>query len=374
MNTFGILLRSYRYRSHAPGYPERKLSQERLGELLGLELGGGYSGAAVSDWERGMSKIHADQRPVLIGLLKVLKQQGGITTAEEANKLLEAGNYRALDKDEKQLVFPAGHIEPSDQPPLARARYQRWPPIDFLGKLLFASDEEREILLENAKKGPAPSWPRVLVALLNRFTSGWTFSGAFRILLWVWVLLFTWGLITPSLRIPYVDRDDARFALLLYAVGSLVIPLLIGVVTITKNNEFWRQKNLANALVTRLYTHQGASIGFHLAYFAIFTIRLIIYYLHLSLPPWLELIVVILIIISSYAGARLIPYNLWQAYGRLRIADGWLFFIFLLIGPLWGFLFFETYPILLTPIVGFFTILIAVTIFLRANLKPHLRT
>ena len=50
----------------------KTLSQQRLGELLGEEMGIGFSGAAVSDWERGESKIHVDDRLVLISLLKVL--------------------------------------------------------------------------------------------------------------------------------------------------------------------------------------------------------------------------------------------------------------------------------------------------------------
>jgi len=39
---------------------QRRLSQQRLGELLRLEFGGGSSGADVKAWERGLGKIHAD--------------------------------------------------------------------------------------------------------------------------------------------------------------------------------------------------------------------------------------------------------------------------------------------------------------------------
>jgi GTPase SAR1 family protein len=82
------------------------LTQERLGELLGEELGDrGYSGAAVSDWERDQSQIHKDDRAVLIALMNVLNQTGGLSTMEEANELLLLGNYRALDSGENQQIF-----------------------------------------------------------------------------------------------------------------------------------------------------------------------------------------------------------------------------------------------------------------------------
>lgn len=83
------------------------LTQERLGELLGTALGhAGYSGAAVSDWERNKSKIEEDDRPVLMGLISVLVACQGLHTVREANELLQAGNYRALDAAEQGAIFP----------------------------------------------------------------------------------------------------------------------------------------------------------------------------------------------------------------------------------------------------------------------------
>src|SRR5690349_3412555 len=101
MASFGELLREYRQRG--------KLSQAKLGELIGSQLGmlGGYSAAAVSDWERGKSKIDEDERLVLTSLIQVLYGHGGLKDSGDANLLLEAGNYRALDVQEKQRIFPA---------------------------------------------------------------------------------------------------------------------------------------------------------------------------------------------------------------------------------------------------------------------------
>jgi hypothetical protein len=89
------------------------LTQERLGELLGSELGdAGYSGAAVSDWERDRSKLHEDNRRVLLALLAVLLRLGGLQSAGDANRLLRAGNYRELDPAEHEQLFGSPAIAP----------------------------------------------------------------------------------------------------------------------------------------------------------------------------------------------------------------------------------------------------------------------
>ncbi len=105
MRDFGQYLRLFRRQSRDP---ERGglLTQERLGELIGLILGdSGYSGAAVSDWERGKSKIHQDDRAVLTAIIQVLHQCGGIQTVEESSNMLRSGNYRALNESEREQIF-----------------------------------------------------------------------------------------------------------------------------------------------------------------------------------------------------------------------------------------------------------------------------
>jgi transcriptional regulator with XRE-family HTH domain len=58
--SFGELVRYYRRQGKDP-MRGGLLTQERLGELIGLQMGdAGYSGAVVSEWERGKSKIHTD--------------------------------------------------------------------------------------------------------------------------------------------------------------------------------------------------------------------------------------------------------------------------------------------------------------------------
>lgn len=100
MENFGTLFRQFRKRCKSPDNPEQPLSQQKMGELIG-----GYTGAAISDWERGVSKIHADQLPLLLKIITIFQQCGGMTIPAEANTLLGAGNYRSLSPEEINSIF-----------------------------------------------------------------------------------------------------------------------------------------------------------------------------------------------------------------------------------------------------------------------------
>jgi hypothetical protein len=125
MDSFGQLLRHYRRQSTDP-VRGGLLTQSRLGELLGEELGHmGYSGAAISDWERDKSKIHADDRHLLVALARVLVHCGAVQTAVEVNHWLETGNYRALDAVESADLFA---LDSSSPPPTTLAAETTAPP------------------------------------------------------------------------------------------------------------------------------------------------------------------------------------------------------------------------------------------------------
>lgn len=112
-NAFGDSLRVWRRnsRDHQRG---GQLSQNRLADLLSEEVGLVFSRAAVSDWERGKGHIHKDARPVLVGLIKVLHEAGGLPTRKEAEAWLASGNYRGLDAGEAASVDPAWIAPPTE--------------------------------------------------------------------------------------------------------------------------------------------------------------------------------------------------------------------------------------------------------------------
>ncbi|MEW6029590.1 MAG: helix-turn-helix transcriptional regulator [Chloroflexota bacterium] len=360
MSEFGDCLRKYRERCTDPNRAGQKLSQRRLGELLGTELGlqTGYTGAAVSDWERGESKIHADDRLVLISLVKVLHQNGGLKSTAEANELLEAGNYRALDATERQATF---HEEPPPQPSESKLQKRRQGILSLLETVFPDSAGEIETLLTQVEEGPSPAWPRLVVALFRKSSDHLTVSITLRFLLWVWVWLLTQILLAPSLRWPFPSQETAVLSVVLYAVGTMILPLFIGALTDTINNKFWQEQEAAEPRMIRLYTYQGAFIGFHLGYFFFFALALFRQFIHQEPTIWFELISATLPVVLGYIAARLIPYNLWQAYGRLYLRDGAIFFVFTILGPGWAWFFLE-YHQLLIGLDGLLIVLLAFTL------------
>ena len=121
---------------------------------------------------------------------------------------------------------------------------------------------------------------------------------------WIWVWWLAWWLIAPSLRWPFENRQRSVIAMQMYIVGTLVIPLLIGLLVNTKDNEYWKQNSAANSKLVRLYTYQGAAIEFNLGYFFILPLVLIRYYLQLGSSIWLEIAAVTLGLILGNMAAR----------------------------------------------------------------------
>ena len=364
MTKFGEQLRRFRQRCHDSKSSQGKLTQEKFGELVGTELGISYTGAAVSDWERGKTRIHADHRPLLIALIKVLHTYGGIRTTEEANQLLKAGDFRNLDPKEAQEIFADAISAVAVEQPGPQVKTSKPLILRLLGDLFSIPDQELQRMITTAEEGPSPSWPRVAVALIRRFSDRISVFQILKLSLWIWVWLLAWVFMSPSLRWPFSNPDSALSAIVLYAAGSILVPAWIGALTNTKDNEFWREQQGVSAPSLRLYTHQGASVGFHLGYFFVFMIGLLLYTFGWRSMAWIELITAALLVVSGYAGARLVPYNLFAAFQRLSLRDGGIFFIFVLLGPAWGYFFLEAYTILLTRSLGLFVVLSSLTILL----------
>jgi hypothetical protein len=106
----------------------------------------------------------------------------------------------------------------------------------------------------------------------------------------------------------------------------------------------------------------------------IFLISLIGYYVHLHVGVWFELILAAIPLITGYAGARLIPYNLWLAYGRLKLVDGGIFFVFPILGPAWAVFLFWSYPYFANPILGTTILLSAASLSVLLMARQYKRT
>jgi hypothetical protein len=359
VTTFGETLRTFRERTLDPVGHMRPLSQARLGVLMGHVMGDkGVRGATVSHWERGETKISAEDRKILITLVKVLHQYDGVKTPEDANQLLEAGNFRALNKHETHEIF-------GELPIAANAETHA---LDQESSKSFASFLREQFfsswnaLLEETRKGPHPSWPRVMAALMRKTSDLISFSP--KTVLWIGVWWLAWWLMAPSLRWPFADRASALQAVGMYVIGTLIVPLLMGMLIDTKHDEYWRAQDLAHSRLLRLYTYQGAGIGFNLGYFFVLPLVLIWYYLGLEPSRWLESLAITLGLILGNMSAHVVPHNLWLAYRRLLFKDGAIFFVVAFVGPLWGIFFLEYYSVLLKPFWGAMVILAALLLFI----------
>jgi hypothetical protein len=365
---FGKLLRTFRGQCRNPEKGGR-LSQQWLGRLLGDEMGiTNISGAAVSYWESGESKIHADDRLLLTSLIKVLKQHGGIKTLEDANLLLETGNYRALNESERQNIFPNESPETSDKTPIHEAE-KKAVPIDFPQQPHPIFDFQN--LVSDTNEAATPRWSLAAAAIMRRIsdqTEGWDFV---RLFIWLPVWILAYVSISPSLQWPFPLYETATGAIMLYIYGSFALPLCIGILTNTKDNLVWKNRVEASSVVVRLYTYQGAAVGFHVGYFMIFAFHLIAYYLQIRLPIWFQFLLMTFPLFIGAVGANVVPDNLWRAYKRLSLRDGWIFFVFVLVGPLWGWFFLQYYSWLISPVIGAGIIVIA--LLLTAMMGRHKR-
>jgi transcriptional regulator with XRE-family HTH domain len=321
---FGEQLRKLRLMCRHPE-TGKQMTQSQFAEFLYAEIDILYSNTAISDWEIGKSRIDVNDRRLLCGIIKILKQYGGIKTLSDANDLLELGDYRALNKEEINILFPES----------------------------ISDEKERE--------GPVPAWAEKSVTNIRKFTDSLSVWHVAKVIAWAWIFFMTYWFIVPSLQFPFIDNETAKQNMYLYVIGTLFIPLAIGGMTNIKNNLYWKEQNIQKPINLWLYMFQGAYVGFHVGYFLMFFLTLMLTQFNLQTTTWLEMIKILFVIIVSYASAQLVPYNLWRAYNRLEIKDGWIFFIFVFVGIGWAFFFLEYYEMLSSPVLGAAMILISMT-------------
>ena len=103
VSSFGELLRQYREKT----FDERThkcLSQDQLGVKLYEKAGLIVSRNKVGKWELGRMHIQSDERKILTGIISLLLEYRGISSLDEADRLLEAGGYKPLTKEEIEKI------------------------------------------------------------------------------------------------------------------------------------------------------------------------------------------------------------------------------------------------------------------------------
>lgn len=365
MPRFGELLRLYRRECRDP---ERGggLTQERLAELLSLECGEEYTHQAVSEWERGKSRPPLPKRAMLLALVKVLHRCGGLPSPTEADTLLLAGEYGPLAEAERRAV-DARWADPVHVPePLPNGETRL-----ILQLLTEPLDQLREVLQSWRAQAADDHWTGVALTTMRRATRGASFTQTHQALWWLVLWLLTWAWMWPALRWPFASSEALIEALGWYVVGGLVLPLLIAWRTRAHEGAFWRspQPEVQHEAVS-VFTHQGAAVGFHVAYLLIVCVALAGFHFGVGrLPGWGEGAAAIFPVGLGYAAARQIPFNLWRAYKRLRLERGSLIplWAFVLVAPAWAVFFVFYHAWLLHPLVGPSLLIVSLLLFTGWN-------
>jgi hypothetical protein len=331
--SFGSLLRLYRHRCSDPK-TGRRLSQERLGALIGEELGTRYTAQAVSDWERDQSQIHKDHRQVLLALIQILYDMGGISKPEEAEHLLAAGNYRGLTIYESSQIF--GLTGPS-----VRNKYQ---PSQFENFLIGFGEK------------------------LNNLTPLAYFKSIALVLSW----LATWLGITPVMNIASKERELLP-AVAIFGLTNLIVPAVLA--WSTPSDKDLTQIE-SKPLTLWLLRNIGGSIGYMLGNLSILALALVAY--HLLFYPWPRLIILLLSIwpvLLGSASVHMVPRNYLVAYQRIDFQDFKQMLITFLLPFLISWSIYTFHALLLSKILGpLFLILgmsgVGVVLYLQTRQKP----
>jgi len=106
IQSFGEMLRYFRGQTIEKGIG-RPLSQERLAYHLSLKSGITITRNKENNWENGKTSPRPQlDRGLLTDMIAVLQKFRGIKTLDEANQLLEAGNYQPLTTEEVNQIHP----------------------------------------------------------------------------------------------------------------------------------------------------------------------------------------------------------------------------------------------------------------------------
>lgn len=102
---FGEKLKYFRRNARSPR-AGGMLTQQEFVDLLKQDSRYEYSPVTLSHWERSKRAISHQDRDLLLAIVKVLFNTGGINNLSEANELFESGNYAPLSEEEIISIEP----------------------------------------------------------------------------------------------------------------------------------------------------------------------------------------------------------------------------------------------------------------------------
>lgn len=359
MSKFGQQLRYFRERASDPDLGKDRLTQARLGELIGHTLGlaEAISFQTISRWENGRPTIAADDRPLQLALVQVLHHTRGLASPQDADDLLTAGHFCGLRPEEAQAIFghqASGRL--AQEPPVAGAA----PAAAHGAETPAHRPDWRERLSKRwtdwtaptrGGSEPPPDGPTLILRSLGAFQP--KLPMVIWALLWGALLWVTWQMLFPLMRWPFATPIALAQAAERFAVGMVAIPLGMAALAQTWREAAWRERPGAGPISIGLSALLGAWVGFQVGGMLVFGLALIGY--HFDLPRAgspIELVGAVIPIGLGYAAARRIPHDTWKAFGRLDLRDSAIFFVLVGLGPAWAAFFWYTHDALLNRFVG----------------------
>lgn len=400
--SFGKRLRLHRERCQRPGAGRPGLTLQQFADALSAQTGRAIALQTVSYWELGKRRIDAQDRALLVGLIRVLYDHGGLTNRAEADTLLFAGNYRHLSEAEARQALPGeaegdsrqleedkgqvkgaapadGEIERPAQSSVyievvLRLPLEVWRELmDKLGQLSLVfrppvapAHTETSMTPANQERSGLTRWLDWLGTLSRRVSPG----GALQAALWALTWWATAWMLNRCLNWPYTESvyglglSGAAEAALTWAAVNLINPLIVGALARSWARSEWQARPAVRGWLLRAYTFQGAWLGYQIAAFSLFAGALLSYHAGLDafirpIRPLLEIVLALWPLAWGYAAAQTVPDNLWRAYGRLSWSDGSIFFVIAALAPVWAIFFYWQADFLLAPFWGMSTLLLA---------------
>jgi len=327
----------------------RSLTQQRFADELEQISNGRYiyTAAAISNWEKTPNTLRFDDRGLLISQLKVLNKFDGINSLTEANRLLRAGHYLELQRDEISAINESWLVEENQPIIEIQTVPSATPWLIFLSSIGILFKELRF---------PASRQSQQTVPL-------WSPARIFILACWFGATILVWR---SSLPLLYWPLQEPLATAVIYALSTIIIPALIALFVWMDQQRFWQELQKPR-IPGFLWTLVGALIGFNASYLFIFAILLVLNDFALpnlgDLSSLLQFLTALPVVFCTVFGARQVPLEILRTFDNIHFSrrDTVVLIILVLIGPIVGIVFYHTYSLLLDqPLAGTLVILIVV--------------
>jgi hypothetical protein len=282
-------------------------------------------------------------------MIRVLIRNEGIQTPEQANDLLESGDYRSLDEEEFVSLYPPRALSSA----ALTASQQPSPSTQMT---------ETSINYTQPGESSAPSTRSLDTCAI--------YVVALKTILWLLTWEVLWRMINPLITWPLQNAVQIRTAIVLSAGGTFLAPFLVGVLTNTKDNVIWKNERFQIDLPLRILTYISAAAGFSTGYLLSFLLlRIGQQYGFIQPGDIFSRLSAAVSLILGYCGAKQIPMIQFRVNRSLNLKKDWLFLIFFSVSPLWC-----LYQILTSPwmfLVPIVVILLALSVNTISNIQQR---